>query len=105
MSAATTTKAATARRILAVDLGKFKSVACNCRNGIGRAACLKLDATRIEPHTLAVQRRPSLLLARLPPVPGRKPKSAWRKMGGRSRRKVFHAGRHNRACQSAKVTG
>jgi hypothetical protein len=105
MSAATTTKAATARRVLAVDLGKIKSVACNCRDGTGQAACTKLDTMRIELHKLFVQRRPSLRIARLPPVPGRKPKSTWRKMGGRSRRKVFHAGRYNRACQSAKVTG
>src|SRR4051812_45235650 len=56
------TKAATAERILAIDLGKYKSVASDYRAATGEIAFTTLDTSRGELHLLLGKRRPGVVV-------------------------------------------
>lgn len=53
---------ATAERILAVDLGKYKSVVCDYHGNSGEVAFTTLDTTRCELHKLLTRRRPDVVV-------------------------------------------
>src|SRR5262245_15772432 len=58
----TVTKAKIDKRILAIDLGKYKSVACDYEANSGEVAFTTIDTTRIELHKLLSQRRPDVVV-------------------------------------------
>jgi transposase len=60
MTAATTVP--TADRILAIDLGKYKSVACDYHPPTGEVAFTTLDTGRVELHRLLARRRPGVVV-------------------------------------------
>jgi hypothetical protein len=53
----TATSVPTAERIVAIDLGKYKSVACDYHPGSGEVAFTTLDTGRAELHRLFTRRR------------------------------------------------
>jgi transposase len=58
----TTIKTATAERILAIDLGKYKSVACDYQARSGEVAFTTIDTTRLELHKLLSKRQPDVVV-------------------------------------------
>jgi len=58
----TATTVPTAQRILAIDLGKYKSVACNYHADTGEVAFATLDTSRAELPKLFTRRRPDVVV-------------------------------------------
>jgi transposase len=58
----TATSVPTAERIVAIDLGKYKSVACNYHPGSGEVAFTTLGTGRAELHRLLARRRPGVVV-------------------------------------------
>jgi hypothetical protein len=58
----TATSVPTAERIVAIDLGKYKSVACDYHPGSGEVAFTTLDTGRAELHRLLARRRPGVVV-------------------------------------------
>lgn len=58
----TTIGTATAERILAIDLGKYKSVACNYHANSGEVAFTTVNSTRVELHKLLTKRTPDVVV-------------------------------------------
>jgi transposase len=57
-----TTKAATAERILAIDLGKYKSVLCEYRTGNGEVSFTTIDTTYVELRKQLNKRVPDVVV-------------------------------------------
>jgi transposase len=57
-----TTRVMIAERILAIDLGKYKSVACDYHNSNGEVTFATIDTTRIELAKLFNKRRPDVVV-------------------------------------------
>jgi hypothetical protein len=58
----TATSVPTAKRIVAIDLGKDKSVACDYHPGSGEVAFTTLGTGRAELHRLLARRRPGVVV-------------------------------------------
>src|SRR5262245_24459988 len=58
----TTIHTVTAERILAIDLGKYKSVVCDYDNNSGEVVFTTIETTRIELHKQLSKRQPDVVV-------------------------------------------